>query len=174
MVEWVSGVLPLVKRVSEVTQIDIDASDAVIFSPGPGLPSETYDLLNLVSYACEHKVVLGVCLGQQAIAESYGAKLKQLVNVYHGVSRIGRIVEHDPMFEEFASTFQAGSYHSWTVEPDSLPPCLMSTALDEQGEILAIKHIEKPVWAVQFHPESILSPQGHLLIKNWIRLMDMN
>ncbi len=174
LIESVFDERPLVIRVDECTIDDINASRAVVFSPGPGLPEETYHLLELVRYACAEKPVLGVCLGLQAIAQCFGAELKQLSNVYHGIARTAFITNHNSMYEGFDKSFAAASYHSWTVKSDSLPADLMLTSKDEFGEILSYRHKSLPIWAVQFHPESILCPKGTDLIENWKNMLLAN
>ena len=171
-IEHVSGIRPHVVRVDECSFEMISDYDGVVFSPGPGLPEETFDLLDLVKFACDNKIVLGVCLGYQAIAQCYGAKLYRQDQVFHGVSRKAVVKEKLPMFDRFDEFFDAGSYHSWALDKEFIPESLVVTSRDDLDEILSFRHFDKPVWGVQFHPESVLSPQGDLLLKNWIRLLN--
>jgi len=173
-IEHLSGITPHVMRVDECSFEMISDYDGVVFSPGPGLPEETFDLPDLVKFACDNKIVLGVCLGYQAIAQCYGVKLYRQDRVYHGVSRKAIVKEMLPMFDSFDELFEAGSYHSWALVKASIPASLVVTAIDDSGEILSFRHRDKPVWGVQFHPESVLSPQGDLLLKNWIGLLKAN
>jgi anthranilate synthase component 2 len=168
LIEKVADVLPIVIRVDECSELNIDNADAVIFSPGPGLPSETFDLLHLVKYACERSPVLRVCLGHQSIAQVFGGELRQLDTVYHGMARLGIVTEQLPMYSGIDGSFAAASYHSWTVKPKSLPDSIVITALDENGEVLSMRHKKLPVWGVQYHPESVLCPDGYQVIQNWI------
>lgn len=171
-IEFVTGILPDVIRVNECTVSVIDDYDGVIFSPGPGLPSEIVNLLSLVSHACSSKVVLGVCLGHQAIAQSFGAELYRQEQAYHGIARKAINRDEFGMFEHFKPEFEAGSYHSWSVKESNFPSVLTITSSDDEHRIISFKHMAKPVWAVQFHPESVLSPDGDMLIKNWIKLLN--
>jgi len=174
LIEKVFDEMPRVVRVDECTIADIDSSKAIVFSPGPGLPQETYHLLELVKHACAFKPVLGVCLGHQAIAQSFGAELIQLPKVYHGIARKANATEHYPMYEGFDESFDAASYHSWTVALESLPSEMILTAIDDFGEILSYRHKSMPIWAVQFHPESVLCPKGIDLIVNWKNMLVVN
>lgn len=173
-IEFVSGIVPDVIRVDDCSVNKISNYDGIVFSPGPGLPQETFNLLELVKFACENKVVLGVCLGHQAIAQYFGGKLYRQNRAFHGVSRNGIVKEMQPMFHRFHDYFDAGSYHSWAVDKASFPVDLTVSSTDHSGEILSFRHSTKPVWGVQFHPESVLSPQGDLLLENWIELLKAN
>ena len=169
LLEAVSGKKPDTLRVDELSIADISNYKAIIISPGPGLPKEMGPLMELVKHAVMHKPVLGVCLGHQAITEVFGGTLKQLPEVYHGIARKGIVCAKSAMYDGIASEFEAGSYHSWTANGESFPSELMITAKDEKGEILSFEHSRLPVWGVQFHPESILTPCGNQLISNWLR-----
>ncbi len=168
LIEAIYGIRPRVLRVDDVKEEDILNSIAVVISPGPGLPNEMGPLMKWVKLSVENKAVLGVCLGHQAIAQFYGASLKQLNEVFHGISRSGYVVQKFPMYQSISETFEAGSYHSWTVNPIDFPDCLQITAIDQANEILSYIHLSKPIWGVQYHPESILTPCGKQLMENWI------
>jgi len=156
-------------RNDEVLIENIESYDAVVLSPGPGLPSESINLMEATQRAVDTTKVLGVCLGHQALAQVFGAKLKNLDTVYHGQSLKTNVIKtDDPIFKSIPSTFNSGRYHSWVIAPDSLPLELSVTAIDEQGNIMAIKHVRLPVWGIQFHPESILTEYGKELIFNWL------
>jgi anthranilate synthase component II len=170
LIEKVTDEIPSVIRVDECSEKHIDEAKAVIFSPGPGLPTETFELIQLVKYACNRLPVLGVCLGHQSIALAFGGELKHLNTVYHGMARTGKIIEHFPMYHAIGKTFDAASYHSWTVKRDSMPDSFIITAEDKNEEILSMRHKFLPVWGVQFHPESVLCPQGLQLIQNWFEI----
>jgi len=152
-------------------KIDLDAVesyDKIILSPGGGIPSEAGLLLPLIERYASTKSILGICLGQQAIAEVFGAKLINLTDVYHGVSTTANIVEPDYIFEGIDDKIEVGRYHSWVVARDELPGELIVTATDDNGNIMAISHREYDVRGVQFHPESVLTPEGGKIISNWL------
>ncbi len=154
-------------------QIEIDMVerfDGIILSPGPGIPSEAGNLLPIIEQYSKTKRIFGVCLGQQAIAESFGGALVNIDTVYHGVA--SKMILQQPIhyiFEGIPETFEAGRYHSWVVNPDGLPNCLRVDAIDENGQIMALSHTEYDVCGVQFHPESILTPNGKQIIFNWLK-----
>jgi len=143
--------------------------DKIILSPGPGIPSEAGILLPLIRRYAPQKSILGVCLGHQAIGEAFGAVLYNLPEVYHGVSTFVEIVEYDPIFAGVPVTFEAGRYHSWIVGRENFPDALKITAVDEHGDIMALTHREYDLHGVQFHPESVLTPQGERMIENFLK-----
>ena len=147
---------------------EVEAYDKIILSPGPGIPAEAGILSELIKYYAPSKSILGICLGEQAIAECFGAKLENLPEVYHGVATPIQVVAPEKMFTGLGKEFQAGRYHSWVVSRDNLPGCLTITAEDDKGLIMAITHKRYDVRGVQFHPESILTPQGKRMIANWL------
>lgn len=153
-------------------QIDYDAlemSDALILSPGPGIPEEAGDLLDIIRNYSGKKKMLGICLGQQAIAEAMGGKIHNLSQVFHGVSTSMQVVDTtDPVFKDIPEVFEAGRYHSWAITGDTLPENLKVTAIDGSGEIMAVRHNTLPLFGVQFHPESVLTPHGTQMIKNFL------
>jgi anthranilate synthase component 2 len=118
--------------------------------------------------------MLGVCLGHQAIAETFGAKLRQLDQVLHGVQRSCCIVKEDSLLASIPTTFMAGRYHSWVVDRQEFPETLEVLATDEQGEIMVFRHRKLPIRAVQFHPESIMTPEGKKLIETWVQTVVKN
>lgn len=145
--------------------------DKILLSPGPGLPSESGILMDLIRMYAPTKDILGVCLGLQAIAEAFGGKLYNLDRVMHGVATNTILSqEQDPLFKDLPANFMAGRYHSWAVQKEEFPADLAVTAYDEQGTIMALKHRTYKVRGVQFHPESVLTEHGHLMIKNWLEL----
>ena len=157
-----------VVRNDRITLEEVDAYDKIILSPGPGIPSEAGILLPLIRKYAPTKSILGVCLGEQAIGEAFGAKLVNLTEVYHGVSTRIRIVADDPLFKGLSPETEAGRYHSWIVSPEGLPEQLRITAVDAEGQIMALAHKTYDVRGVQFHPESVLTPEGEKMIANWI------
>ncbi len=141
--------------------------DGLILSPGPGRPQDSGDLPLLVSELHDYLPILGVCLGHQMIAEHFGGRLRQANHIVHGKASS---IQHDGrgVFQGIPSPIDAGRYHSLAVDEDSLPACLKITAQTDDGEIMGMRHKELPIETVQFHPESILTPYGDKIIKNFI------
>jgi anthranilate synthase component II len=158
-----------VKRNDEITLDEVEAFDGIILSPGPGLPDEAGLLLAVIDRYKSSKRMLGVCLGLQAITESFGGKLKNISKVYHGVATPIHLNEpFHYLFDGVNSTFMAGRYHSWIADRNGFPDCLQVDAYDDEGSIMAISHKEWDICGVQFHPESILTPDGKRMIMNWL------
>ena len=149
---------------------DLEPYGKIILSPGPGIPSEAGLLLDVIRTYAGKKPILGVCLGHQAIGEVFGAQLENLSNVFHGVATPCRIIADDPIFEGLAPVITVGRYHSWVVANDGLPACLEVTAQSDEGQIMALRHREYDIHGIQFHPESVLTPEGKTIIKNFIQL----
>lgn len=148
---------------------NVGAFDGVILSPGPGIPSEAGILLPLISQYAPFKRILGICLGMQAIAEVFGGSLVNLTEVYHGVATQMEVVKpRHTLFEGLNETFLGGRYHSWAVNAHDLPPCLKVNAVDASGQIMALSHERFDVCGLQFHPESILTPDGKQMVNNWL------
>jgi len=147
---------------------DIARYDKIILSPGPGIPSEAGVLLALIKEYAATKPILGVCLGHQAIGEAFGANLVNLDEVYHGVTTSSRITADDYLFDGLGNEIEIGRYHSWIVSNDGLPNCFTVTAVDENNQIMAIKHNQYDVHGVQFHPESVLTTVGGTIIANFL------
>lgn len=146
---------------------DLAAYDKILLSPGPGLPSEAGLLLDVIKEYAGKKPILGVCLGHQAIAETFGARLKNLEKVVHGISSPCRTTTDDMLFRGLPAEFRVGRYHSWGVVKENLPDCLEVTAMSDDGEIMSIRHREYDLRGIQFHPESVLTPTGGKIMKNW-------
>lgn len=163
------GVEPDVRRNDKITLEEIADYDKIIISPGPGIPSEAGILPQLLERYAGEKPILGVCLGHQAIGECFGAKLRNLSTVYHGVQSTARLTADDYIFAGIPSEFEVGRYHSWVVDRESLPAELEVTAVSPDGEIMAMRHRTLDVRGVQFHPESVLTPYGLEIIDNWLR-----
>ena len=158
-----------VKRNDEVNIEDIQKFDKVVLSPGPGIPSEAGLSKEIILRYFKSKSILGVCLGHQAIAEVFGGELLNLKKVFHGVATDINIVKSDPIFLGLPNTLKVGRYHSWVVK-EPVPSDLEVIAIDENGQVMALKHKKYSVWGVQFHPESILTEHGKSLLKNWVKL----
>ncbi len=157
-----------VVRNDKIALADIAQYDKIILSPGPGVPSEAGLLLPLIREYAATKPILGVCLGHQAIGEAFGANLVNLEDVYHGITTNTNIVAEDYIFDGLDKEIEVGRYHSWIVDSKNLPDCFVVTALDNQGQIMAMKHKEYDVHGVQFHPESVLTPHGAIIVKNFL------
>lgn len=146
----------------------IEQYDKILLSPGPGIPDEAGQLKAVIKEYYKTKPILGVCLGQQAIMEVFGGTLENLKNVYHGVATpIEIIVEDEILYKDLPSKINVGRYHSWVVAKQ-LPEVLEATSVDEFGNIMSIRHKHYDVRAVQYHPESVLTPEGKKIIRNWI------
>jgi anthranilate synthase component 2 len=157
-----------VHRNNQIVLEDIERFDKIILSPGPGVPSESGILLDVIRTYAPTKSILGVCLGEQAIAEAFGGTLINLSEVHHGISSEVDVLEDDVLFRGLDKKLEVGRYHSWAVEKDTLPECLTITAVDEEGMIMALAHKTYDVRGVQFHPESVLTPKGEQMLKNWL------
>lgn len=142
--------------------------DKIILSPGPGIPSEAGLLLDVIKEYADKKPILGVCLGHQAIGEVFGGKLTNLTEVFHGVATPCKLNSNDYIFSGLPSEIEVGRYHSWVVDKDGLPDCLEITAESPEGQIMGLKHRELDVHGIQFHPESVLTPKGKEILKQFI------
>jgi len=155
-------------RNDEFEYNDLINYNKILLSPGPGIPDEAGKLKEVIKKYADSKSILGVCLGHQAIGEVFGGKIKNLTNVYHGISSKIRIVENDSLFNNLPNEIEVGRYHSWVIDKP-LPKDLIATAFDSNKQIMAIKHREFDIKGVQFHPESILTPHGKQIINNWLK-----
>lgn len=159
-----------VRRNDKISLEEIERFDKILLSPGPGIPEEAGILLPLIRRYAPTKSILGVCLGEQAIGEAFGATLINLTDVHHGVCSDIRIVAKDPIFEGLEPGIRVGRYHSWAVSKENFPDCLEITAVDtEEGQIMGLRHREYNVRGIQFHPESVLTPKGKTIIENWLK-----
>ena len=149
---------------------DLEAYHKIILSPGPGIPCEAGLLMDVIRHYANRKPILGVCLGHQAIGEVFGARLENLSDVFHGVATPCRIVSDDPIFSGLPTNITVGRYHSWVVSRNGLPDCLEVTAVSDEGQIMALKHKTLNVRGIQFHPESVLTPDGKNMLRNWMFL----
>jgi anthranilate synthase component 2 len=176
LVEKIVGEKVDVFRNDQIPMENVQAYDKIILSPGPGLPAEAGLLLPLIKEYGISKSILGVCLGHQAIGEAFGGKLTNLSKVYHGVATPVRIIPQSPritkanadLFNGLTDGFMAGRYHSWVIDPESFPKVLEVTARDDNGHIMALRHRTLDIIGVQFHPESVLTPDGELIMRNWL------
>jgi anthranilate synthase component II len=158
----------IVKRNDKLTLDEVDAFEKIVLSPGPGIPDEAGLLKQIIETYAPTKSILGVCLGQQAIGEVFGGTLENLDNVYHGVAtEITLSVDDESLFDGLGKTFEVGRYHSWVVNAN-LPESLEATSFDENGQIMSLRHRVYDVKGVQYHPESVLTPNGKKILENWI------
>ncbi len=148
---------------------DLEQYDKIVLSPGPGIPSEAGLLLDVIRTYAGCKPILGVCLGHQAIGEVFGASLENLKEVYHGVQTEGTQLGNDYIFEGLPERVMMGRYHSWVVAKDSVPECLEVTAMSDDGEIMAMRHRQYDIHGIQFHPESVLTPEGKTIVGNFLK-----
>lgn len=149
---------------------DLEPVSKIILSPGPGIPSEAGLLLDVIRTYAGKKPILGVCLGHQAIGEAFGGRLENLSDVFHGVATPCHIVNEDPIFSGISKDFTVGRYHSWVVSKDGFPECLEITAESDEGQIMALRHKTMNIRGIQFHPESVLTPDGKKMLQNWLFL----
>ena len=153
-------------RNDKISLEDVNQYDKIILSPGPGIPEEAGILLDVIKTYAPTKSILGVCLGHQAIGQVFGAELYNVGNVIHGKSKNTKVIEQDILFDGMEKEFQSGRYHSWAIKNVHSP--LIITATDDDNIVQAIKHETYNVRGVQFHPESVMTPQGKMIIENWL------
>ena len=143
--------------------------DKIILAPGPGIPTEAGLLMDVIDAYASVKPILGVCLGHQAIGEYFGGKLTNLSQVFHGIASIISITAPDYIYKELPAQVQVGRYHSWVVDNEGLPDCLEVTSVSEEGQIMSLRHKQYDVRGIQYHPESVLTPEGRKIIANWLK-----
>ena len=175
LVEKITNEKVDVFRNDQIPLEEVKKYDKIILSPGPGLPVEAGLLLPLIKEYASTKSILGVCLGHQAIGEVFGGKLENLSTVYHGVATemktvsSGQLTVNSKLFNGLKSPFLAGRYHSWIISKENFPDELEITAEDDNGFIMALQHKTYDVQGVQFHPESVLTPHGEIIMRNWLK-----
>lgn len=156
-------------RNDELELEELESFDKILLSPGPGIPDEAGLLKLIIAKYAATKSILGVCLGQQAIGEVFGGSLINLDKVYHGVAtKVIQTVSNESLFDDLPAEFEVGRYHSWVVNTNDFPETLEITSTDENGEIMSLRHKTFDVKGVQFHPESVLTPHGKTILKNWL------
>lgn len=148
--------------------VQLENFDKIVLSPGPGLPEEAGKTMDVIKTYASIKPILGVCLGHQAIALAYGASLTNLPTVCHGLSTIGLNLGNDPIFKGLPVKVAMGRYHSWVVTRETVCPPLEITALSDDGLVMGIRHKHLKLHGIQFHPESILTPEGKTIVNNWL------
>lgn len=169
MIEQIVGGKVDVFRNDEIALEEVEKYDKIILSPGPGIPSEAGILIDLIKKYAPTKSILGVCLGQQAIAEAFGGSLINLTEIFHGVATNARTIKKDAvLLRDLPENLEVGRYHSWAVNPENFPEELEITSVDENGMIMSLQHKNYDVHAVQYHPESILTPKGFDILQNFL------
>lgn len=172
LVQYIEEILDqgiTVVRNDEISLLDVENYDTIILSPGPGLPADAGIMPDLIKKYASTKNILGICLGHQAIGEAFGASLKNLSKVFHGIqSPISITASDEPIFQKMPSTVEVGRYHSWVINKNTLSEELEILAHDEDGEIQAIRHKTYNVRGLQFHPESIMTEQGRQMLSNFL------
>ena len=169
MIEKITGIHPSVFRNDEISIKEVDAYDLIVLSPGPGIPDEAGILKEVIKTYAPSKPIFGVCLGLQAITEVFGGSLENLDHVFHGVATTMKVTSHSAViYKNIPEEFEAARYHSWIASSKDFPNELEITSVDEHGSIMSLQHKKYNVSAVQFHPESILTPLGEQIVKNFI------
>ena len=171
LVHLIEKIAPVAVDVVLNDKIDftlVEQYDAIVLSPGPGIPEEAGLLMPLISTFAPYKKILGVCLGHQAIAQVFGATLKNLNKVFHGISTEITLLENSGLYRDLGKHQQVGRYHSWVVDNDTLPNDLIVTAIDNHGNIMGFRHKQHDIQGVQFHPESIMTASGEKMMTNWL------
>lgn len=158
-----------VYRNDEFELSELEKFDKILLSPGPGIPDEAGLLKKVIQKYAPTKSILGICLGLQAIGEVFGGKLINLEKVYHGVATKVTKVSDDFMFNEIPDEMEVGRYHSWSVSTENFPDVLEITSVDENGQVMSLKHKTYDVRGVQYHPESVLTPYGKKILENWLK-----
>lgn len=174
LVEKITQVKTAVYRNDQLPLEKVKDYDKIILSPGPGIPEEAGLLLPLIKEYAATKSILGVCLGHQAIGQAFGGTLTNLSNVYHGMATPINLKENagkkeDGVLNNLPPIIEVGRYHSWVVNKENFPDALEITAEDDNGMIMGLQHKTYDVQGVQFHPESVLTPMGEAILKNWLR-----
>lgn len=168
--EDITGSIPLVYKNDEINWIELEKCSHIVLSPGPGLPKESGELMRVIAEFHDKKNILGVCLGMQALGEYFGGELKNLNEVQHGVQTKILVEQFDAnkLYKGIPSTIEVGRYHSWVVDETQLPECFAVTSKDENGNLMSMQHTSLPIYAVQYHPESIMTEWGKQILRNWL------
>jgi anthranilate synthase component II len=170
LIQGITNANVVVKRNDAITLEDVENYDKIVLSPGPGLPKDAGLLLPLINKYAATKSIFGVCLGHQAIGEVFGASLRNLTQVYHGVATNCTVIKQEAvLLQDLKQNFTIGRYHSWVIDEATLPNEIQVTAVDENKQIMAIQHKTYDVHGVQFHPESILTPDGKIIMQNFLK-----
>jgi len=157
-----------------IHKTNISAFAGIILSPGPGLPEEKQGLFDFIDSIVDNKPILGVCLGHQAIVNYFGGKIYKLNKIIHGESSVITINTNHKIYNNLPEKIEVGRYHSWVADNNSLPECFEIGAKTDDNLIMSLKHKHKNIYSVQYHPESILTPQGNIILLNWLNLINNN
>ena len=161
-------------RNDKITGPQLDGYDGLLLSPGPGIPEEAGQLMNIIDYQIGKIPILGICLGHQALALHLGVSLRNMSHVFHGIQCELIQVHSSALFQHVPRQFEAGRYHSWTIEKENLTDQFNVTAIDLKGDIMAMENESKLIYGLQFHPESIMTPEGGQMINNFIEICKTN
>ncbi len=170
IIEQIQGHKIDVYRNDEITVEECDRYDYIIISPGPGLPQESGNTMEIIKSYYKTKKIFGVCLGLQSMVEVFGGQLKNLAQVYHGIETPMQVIVDSPIYNEIENEFIAGRYHSWVADRENFPEELIIDCIDNDNEIMGLHHRAYPMYAVQFHPESIMTPDGIIMLRNFLNL----
>tara|TARA_B100000674_G_C37771242_1_gene882618 strand:+ start:374 stop:940 length:567 start_codon:yes stop_codon:yes gene_type:complete len=157
-----------VYRNDKIALSDVEKYDKILLSPGPGIPNESGIMIDLIKKYADSKSIMGVCLGHQAIAEAFGSELENMDEVLHGVGNKMEVVAEDSIYNELPTSFEVGRYHSWQVKKDTLGDVFKITGVDENGNVMSIRHNSLDIVGVQYHPESVLTEHGLKIVENWL------
>lgn len=163
------GATVTVRRNDKFELSELEPYDKIVLSPGPGIPCEAGLLLDVIREYAGRKPILGVCLGHQALGECFGGTLVNVGEVVHGVATPAHVTVDDYLFEGLPDTFMVGRYHSWVVGTEGLPECIEPTSFSDDGHIMSLRHRTFDIRGIQYHPESVLTPDGKTIINNWLR-----
>ncbi|MBK20924.1 MAG: aminodeoxychorismate/anthranilate synthase component II [Flavobacteriales bacterium] len=158
-----------VYRNDKILLDEIAKYDKIVLSPGPGIPEEAGIMIDLIKRYADSKSILGVCLGHQAIAEAFGSELENMDEVLHGVGNTIKVIEKDVIYSGVPDEFEVGRYHSWQVKKETLGETLKLTGIDENGNVMSMRHNSLDVVGVQYHPESVLTEHGLKIVENWLK-----
>lgn len=158
-----------VYRNDKISLEEIAQYDKIVLSPGPGIPEEAGIMIELIKHYADSKSILGVCLGHQAIAEAFGSELENMDEVLHGVGNTITVIEDDIIYKGIPNEFEVGRYHSWQVKKDTLGDTFKLTSVDENGNVMSMRHKTLDVVGVQYHPESVLTEHGLTIVENWLK-----
>jgi len=163
------GTEVVVIRNDDDFEVHANRCDALVLSPGPGLPEESGHLMKIIGRFYQSKPMLGICLGHQAIAQFFGGRLIQLDKVCHGIPDSIVVENEDILYQGLPASFEVARYHSWTVDRNTLPKDIVISSRDNQGRIMSLRHISLPLYGVQYHPESIMTATGLQIVRNWVK-----
>lgn len=156
-------------RNDKISIEDVAKYDKILLSPGPGIPKEAGVMIDLIKYYAASKSIMGVCLGHQAIAEAFGSELENMEEVLHGVDSKMEVISEDVIYKGLPTSFKVGRYHSWQVKKDSLSDTFKLTGVDENGNVMSMRHKSLDLVGVQYHPESVLTENGLAIVENWLK-----